>query len=245
MGWINYDSKPRRQNIVYFFKSLSNLCEEHITNTSIENKYQEIEKRKLSKVDQIEVYRCLHFSIQHLSCLSLIKNSKEGIRRLSIASIPSWYYGVYFAARAFCTAYSGPTKDSHIATADVFAQEHICALLMFPFGLRLNILDREDITKIVESSCVLKDLQINNQEVADWKTIKNPAISKEYCLQILNYLKGTARRSYEEIKKKYKKDNGIKSLSKEKEQKMKNEMRQKPKYIGFLHEAYRFILSSL
>lgn len=135
------DKEASKLNILFFMESLANLSEQNVSQEKIINAFGDVLRKKGKSENDNITYKNLHFSIQHLSVIEAIKNVDEGIRRLSIASIPSWYYGMYYAARALLSAHSDGQKDSHKSIANAFAAEHICDLLLFPFNLRINIYD--------------------------------------------------------------------------------------------------------
>ncbi len=172
-------------------------------------------------------------ALQNLSSLYVMKdvNCSYDLARIAIVS---WYYGIYFSAKAMVAASDGSTQETHAKTAKAW-DAHIAKkrYISSPFAWRLDTLVRSEYEEAIRN---LGSSFHIGQEI--------PSNREEAVGACLAYLKGTADyergKAEEDIRRggEFKKL-GVQNFRKNVAKEIRDE-RLSGKTICFLNQAFRY-----
>lgn len=199
--------------------------------------YKNIQESTISTEIESKIFNFMFMSINFLSSLYVLKTKSENSNDLSRLAIMSWYYGVYYSAKAMLTATDGSSTETHLGTANHWEQI-IASKDLLPFPLSLGV------QTLVEKDYLLKIESLENEygkaEIHNLYPNSTPDAIKVY----INYLKGSA--SYwnwyrEEIIRRSKdfKRLNVENFRTTVARTLRDEQLKKHT-CGFLHTAYRY-----
>ena len=172
-------------------------------------------------------------ALQNFSSLYIMKDAERPHDFARIAII-SWYYGVYFAAKAMVAAYDGSTQETHAKTAKAWdAQIVQRGYISQPFAWRLDTLVKSEYEKTVKS---LGDTFHIGKGI--------PSTEEEAVGACLAYLKGTADHEREKAEADIKRSGEFKKLGvqdfRTNAAKQLRDGKLSNKTVCFLNQAFRY-----
>ncbi len=194
------DPHYAREGTLSWMRALSILCEQDMDNRTLKAKYDHIQRRPVDRVADNAVFVSMLMSIQNLSGLIELSNSKNPSLLIRTA-IVSWYYGMYYAARAMVCSKQPTIPNTHRGTAKTWdaciAQR---GLASGPFSLRLSTL-------------VKKDYELEAGNLKGGITFSLPGKPSDPSQALgahVSYLKNTASNARDEAEAKLKKEKPFK-----------------------------------
>lgn len=218
--------------VFHWMRSLALLCDNNEFIQKLKKNYTP-KKRNYDLTTDIYTVSHLLMSLHYLATLKEMSNSDENMACTYIRSaIISWYYGIYFSAKAMISATDGSQPETHKKTADIWDKQIAeRGLAMLPFDYRVS--------NLIKKNCEEEIDKIPHSKY-DNKLPKNEGDAIGFCCA---YLKGTAQwyrekeemaiKGRPEFKKKF---NDFRN----REAKSIRDNHLEKKRCGFIHQAYRF-----
>ncbi len=219
-----------------WLRGLSILCDEKsLDRSSLLSPLSSKVKPRNPANDDADTAVCEYtfMALQNLSSLYVMKDANRSYDLARIAII-SWYYGIYFAAKAMVAAYDGSTQETHAKTAKAWdAQVVQRGYISQPFAWRLDTLVKSEYEKIVKS---LGDTFHIGKGI--------PSTEEEAVGACLAYLKGTAEHEREKAEADIKRSGEFKKLGvqnfRTNAAKQLRDGKLSNKTVCFLNQAFRY-----
>ena len=192
------------QGTINWMRGLAILVEtEQFTEDALRTYYKNVQRRTVNELADTMVFENILMSLHHISALKTFKNLKQNHYDIVRSAIISWYYGIYYAAKAMIAAESGADPQTHAETAKVWQNNIVQRnLAIGPFGLSIQELTPKHINEVIT------DLRKGNKY--DLNT--NPSNIDEAWGCIYSYLQGTAKYVKWEIEERVKNSKDFKKF---------------------------------
>jgi len=177
---------------------------ESFSDENLKNHYQTIQRRDINKNADTAVFENILMSLHHLSALEKFSSLENNHYDIVRSAIISWYYGIYYAAKAMIAAEDGADPQTHSDAAKVWQNGIIKRKLAIgPFGANLIDLTNKNI------EAEIKRLRgANNYDMSS-----TPSNEIEAWGCIYSYLKGTTKYTQWRTEEKIKSSKEFKKLN--------------------------------
>ncbi|HHA2632854.1 TPA: hypothetical protein ACOEOK_004380 [Stenotrophomonas maltophilia] len=222
------------QGTVNWMRAISILAGEQFEHDSLRRFYAGVSRRQSSESADTRAFEFLTMSM-HNVCAVQKMAAIEAPYPIVRAAIISWYYAIYYSAKAMLAASSGSDPQTHALTAKVWQLEIVNNnLAESPFDLSLSDLRPVSVASLLKGIRGDNKFDLNSQPI-DRSTAFGAACS---------YLKGTADyeqwRLEEQVKsgREYK-QGGYRSFQ-SKAAKSLRDAKLQPAHVNFLVQAFRY-----
>ncbi|MBI4248448.1 MAG: hypothetical protein HY611_03010 [Elusimicrobia bacterium] len=230
--------KPRFafQGCVNWMRALAIYCDAgHISRQACATFFAPTIRRAVNKEMDTLAYEFLVMSAHHAAATKSLAAANGNTYNGCRAAIVSWYYSVYYAAKAMIAAAGGSDPQTHAKAARIW-QADIASrgLAMYPFDLRVVNLT----TQNVEAS--IAALRNGNPHDVNTRPVSNDQAHGALC----SYLRGTCEYRQWEIEEDVRKSSDFKALGKSdfrsKDARQLRDQAFGKESVNFLFQAFRY-----
>jgi hypothetical protein len=172
------------QGTVNWMRALAILTSQggEFTHDSLRQFYVAVPRRHPNEAADVQAYEFLTMSMHNVSAIKAV-SAIDDPYPIVRAAIVSWYYAVYYGAKAMLAASSGSDPQTHALAAKVWQAEIVSTgLVRLPFDLSLSDLTPTNVAREIQALRAGNDHDLNAEPI-DRRTAFGAACS---------YLKGTA-----------------------------------------------------
>lgn len=222
------------QGSINWMRGLALLTENELSNEKLRAFYQKVQRRAANQKADALAYECLTMCLHNISAIEsmrTIKNPSSIVR----AAIVSWYYAVYYAAKAMLAASSGANPETHTLTGKMWQSELIdTKLVALPFSLSVSNLTPQNVQNVIK--------KMRDGNVFD--TSHTPTTLEMAHGAVYSYLNGTALYEQWRLQEKIKGDKEFKKAGfidfRSKKARQLRDARLSEAHVNFVGQAFRY-----
>lgn len=224
------------QGSINWMRGLSILVNnEEFSNDSLRNYYESVQRRIVNQTADTLVFENVLMSYHHISALQKFNSLDKHHYDVVQSAIISWYYAVYYAAKAMIAATSESDPQTHAEAGKVWQNNIILRnLAVGAFGLSLTDITPKNTKQAIGT--------MRNGNRFDLNTYPTNIDEASGC--IYSYLKGTAEYTQWQIEERIRQSKEFKELGVDNfKTKAAREMRDKKLSSGMtniLTQAFRY-----
>lgn len=215
-------------------RSMAILSECSISNATLRDFYQKVQRRTANVEGDILAYECLTMSLHNVSAISSMEEI-ENPYPIVRSAIIAWYYATYYAAKAMLAASSGTDPQTHAAAGKIFQSQLVdVQLVKPPFDLSIV-----DLRPARVEAAVGRLRKGNEHDLNQVPTDNEMALGAAY-----SYLNGTAEYERWRLEEHVKdspayKQGGFQSF-RSKAAKTLRDAKLQPAHVNYLVQAFRY-----
>jgi len=234
----NHKNQPKPQfafqGSINRMRGLAMILQDEFSDEKLDASYQNVQQRPVNNKADVKAFEYLTMSLHNVSAIDSM-HSIQDPSSIVRAAIVSWYYAIYYAAKAMLAASSGADPETHSLTGKIWQSELVHKeLVVAPFDLSISNLTPKNVQKEIQS--------LRGGNIFD--TSRTPIDLEMAHGAIFSYLNGTAEYEQWRLEKKIKdeskfKESGFKNFRSKAARAMRDAKLEKA-HVNFLVQAFRY-----